>query len=155
MRQKTWIPGAARSPVLAALTLPGVERSVGHARAFVTDTLVPDILAADGELIDDVVLVVDELVGNSIRHTRTGDGGKVTVVLVACDGVLRPEVTDDGADTRPHVLEEFGGESGRGLRIVEALSDKWGYRDSGRRRTVWAEFKVGGNCEGGTDTRRP
>ena len=131
--------------MLAALTLPGVERSVGHARAFVTDTLVPDVLAAGDDLLDDVVLVVDELVGNSIRHTRTGDGGKVTVVLVAVDGVLRPEVTDDGADTRPHLIaEDPGGESGRGLRIVEALSDKWGYRDSGRRTTVWAEFCVSG-----------
>ncbi|MEU5879235.1 ATP-binding protein [Spirillospora sp. NPDC047279] len=139
MRDTTSLFGE-QSPVLAALTLPGVERSVGHARRFVEDTLVPDVCSPGDELLDDVKLVVDELVGNSIRHTRSGDGGKVTIVLLEQHGILRPEVTDDGADGSPHMVDDPDGEGGRGLRIVDALADRWGYRESGRRTTVWAEF---------------
>ncbi|MGI5169298.1 ATP-binding protein [Spirillospora sp. CA-253888] len=127
--------------LLAALTLPGTARSVPHARSFLRDTLVPAHLAPDDDLLDNMVLVVDEFAGNSIRHTASGQGGKFTVALWRGHGVLRAEVTDDGAGgARPILRPEPDGECGRGLHIVAALAVRWGHRAEGARTTVWAEF---------------
>ncbi|MGI5165755.1 ATP-binding protein [Spirillospora sp. CA-253888] len=123
--------------VLGAITLPGVRRSVGYARDFLRD-LVPQ----DDPVLDDLVLVGSETVANAITHTASGrTGGRVTVVLAARPGVYRLEVADDGAaGSRPHVKSENGSDSGRGMRIVEALALRWGWREDGHRTVVWAEF---------------
>jgi anti-sigma regulatory factor (Ser/Thr protein kinase) len=131
--------------VLGSLTLPGVRRSVGYARRFVRD-MVP----ADHPRLDDLVVVVSETVCNAIAHTDSGDGGVVTVSLLAGGDVHRLEVADDGGRGRPQVKAEAGGESGRGLRVVEALADGWGFRTDGARTVVWAEFeKSSGNPDMG------
>ncbi|WP_141583349.1 ATP-binding protein [Actinomadura sp. WMMA1423] len=123
--------------VVGAITLPGVRQSVGNARRFLRDVLP---LGHPG--LDDLMTVGSETVCNAILHTASGDGGWVTVSLLAGEGVHRLEVADDGADGgRPCVKAEGGAESGRGMRIVEALSDRWGYRTDGDRTIVWAEFR--------------
>lgn len=128
----------AKDPVvLGTITLPGVRRSVAHARKFVRDTV------PYGHLVtDDMVTVASETVCNAITHTASGrSGGRVTVVLAAGSGMYRLEVTDDGADgARPYVKAENGTESGRGMRIVDALAHRWGYQAVGDRTVVWAEF---------------
>ncbi|CND46846.1 Histidine kinase-%2C DNA gyrase B-%2C and HSP90-like ATPase [Mycobacterium tuberculosis] len=129
--------GRARERVvLGEVTLPGVRRSVGVARGFVRD------LAADLPAVDDLVTVVSETVANAVTHTASGlPGGSVTVVLTEGAGVYRLEVADDGAaGGRPHVKAEPGAETGRGMRIVEALAARWGFRADGPRTVVWAEF---------------
>ncbi|WP_396447988.1 ATP-binding protein [Actinomadura sp.] len=129
--------GEARGRVvLGEITLPGVRRSVGVARGFVRE------LAAGVPAVDDLVVVVSETVSNAVTHTASGlAGGRVTVVLTAGDGVYRLEVSDDGAaGGRPHVKAEAEAETGRGMRIVEALSARWGFRAEGERTVVWAEF---------------
>jgi anti-sigma regulatory factor (Ser/Thr protein kinase) len=126
--------------LLGVLTLPGVERSVRHARLFIRDTLVPEHVAPGDELLDDMALVVDEFAGNGIRHTASGRGGKIHVALWAGRGVLRAEVSDDGAGGARPALREADDESGRGLHIVDALASRWGHRPDGPRTTVWAEF---------------
>ncbi|MEV0402505.1 ATP-binding protein [Actinoallomurus sp. NPDC050550] len=125
--------------VLGEITLPGVRRSVAHARAFLRE-----LLPYDHPVLDDLVTVGSETVCNAVTHTASGQaGGRVTVVLLACGGVYRLEVTDDGAGgARPCLKTENGGESGRGMRIVEALARCWGYRVDGTRTVVWAEFSV-------------
>ncbi|WP_021594410.1 ATP-binding protein [Actinomadura welshii] len=51
------------------------------------------------------------------------------------------EVADDGAGGgRPQVKGETGAEGGRGLKIVEALAEAWGFRTDGDRTIVWARF---------------
>jgi anti-sigma regulatory factor (Ser/Thr protein kinase) len=129
--------------LLAVLTLPGVERSVRYARLFLRDTLVPDHLSPGDELLDDMALVVDEFACNGIRHTASGRGGKIHIALWAGRGVLRAEVSDDGADgARPALRNAADGEDGRGLHIVAALASQWGHRPDGPRTTVWADFQV-------------
>jgi len=125
-----------RVSVLGTITLPGTRRSVGHARSFLRD-LVPDGHPAR----DDLVTAGSETVCNAITHTDSGKGGWVTVTLLDVHGRYRLEVQDDGAaGARPHVVPECGGESGRGMRIVEAVSEEWGFRAAGDRTVVWAEF---------------
>jgi anti-sigma regulatory factor (Ser/Thr protein kinase) len=126
---------------LARLTLPGVDHSVRRARAFLRDTLVPGQLAPGDETFDDMVLVVDELAVNGIRHTASGRGGKITIALLAGEKTLRAEVGDDGADgASPALRLDPEAESGRGLHIVDALASRWGHRLDGQRTVVWAEF---------------
>lgn len=125
--------------VLGTLTLPGVPRSVGYARRFLRDLLPPG-----HPVLDDLMTVGSETVSNAIAHTASGEGGWVTVSLLGGAGFCTLEVGDDGAGGgRPHVEAESGDENGRGLRIVEALTESWGFgrtetapscgRDSARR----------------------
>ncbi|MEV3925731.1 ATP-binding protein [Actinomadura coerulea] len=132
--------------VLGAVTLPGVHRSVRNARRFLRD-----MLPAGHPGLDDLMTVGSEIVCNAITHTTSGDGGWVTVSLLAGAGIHRLEVADDGAaGGRPHVKGEDGTESGRGMRIVEALSDRWGFRTDGDRTVVWTEFRFE-NSSGNSD----
>jgi anti-sigma regulatory factor (Ser/Thr protein kinase) len=130
--------GSGGLVVVGALTLPGVRRSVGHARRFLRDMLPPDHPG-----VDDMVTVVSELVCNAVVHTASGDGGRVTVSLLAGPGVHRVEVADDGArGRRPRLKGETGAESGRGLRIVDALARSWGFRADGPGTVVWAVGRI-------------
>ncbi|TDB86680.1 ATP-binding protein [Actinomadura sp. KC216] len=133
--------------VVGSLTLPGVRRSVSHARTFLRD-----MMPQAHPLLDDLVTVGSETVSNAITHTDSGDGGRVTVSLLAGRGVYRLEVSDDGAGgRRPHLKAETLAEGGRGLRVVEALAESWGFRVDGPRTVVWAEFRWGENPSGNPD----
>lgn len=115
--------------VLGTLTLPGVPRSLGYARRFLRDLLPPG-----HPVLDDLMTVGSETVSNAIAHTASGEGGWVTVSLLGGAGFCTLEVGDDGAGGgRPHVEAESGDENGRGLRIVEALTESWGFRTDGDR----------------------
>lgn len=85
-----------------------------------------------GPRYDDVVLVVSELVTNSVRHSQSAG---IDVTIRSVDGRIRVEVTDDGPGFTP---DSPRGE-GLGLRLVEKLSDRWGLT-SADQFTVWAEL---------------
>jgi anti-sigma regulatory factor (Ser/Thr protein kinase) len=123
--------------LIGTITLPGTRRSVAYARSFLRDLLPP------GDPVQgDVVLVGSETVCNAVAHTASGlAGGKVTITLAAGCGMYRLEVADEGAaGARPCLRPESGAESGRGLRIVNELSLRWGFHEDGDRTIVWAEF---------------
>lgn len=82
---------------------------------------------------DDVVLVVSELVSNSVRHGASKD---IDVKVTTRDGRIRIEVADDGPGFS---MDDPRGE-GMGLAIVEKLADRWGMRDGKHRFIVWAEL---------------
>jgi serine/threonine-protein kinase RsbW len=96
-------------------------------RAFLRRCRVSQLVAAS------VVLAVSEMVTNAVVH---GDGEVVLRVKVAVD-VVRVSVTDH--NPAPAVLKEAGpdGESGRGIRLVDAVSDAW--ESSGEE--TWCEFR--------------
>ncbi|MEU0684134.1 MULTISPECIES: ATP-binding protein [Streptomyces] len=80
-----------------------------------------------------VVLAVSELVTNAVVHGR----GEVVLRITVTADVVRVSVTDHSP--RPAVLKEAGpdGESGRGIRLVDAISDAW---ESNGEET-WCEFR--------------
>jgi anti-sigma regulatory factor (Ser/Thr protein kinase) len=90
------------------------------------------------ELIDDTLLVITELVHNVIQHT--GDGGEVTISR-PCD-VVRVEVFDHSQDL-PQLLkpapERIGG---RGIMLVDAVSQEWGSRLTPTGKVVWAHLPI-------------
>lgn len=81
---------------------------------------------------EDVLLLVSELVSNSVRHSDTGDIG---VRVETEDGRIRVEVSDDGPGFAPGSPRG----DGLGLVIVDKLADVWGL-SRGERFTVWAEL---------------
>ncbi|MFF5259977.1 ATP-binding protein [Actinomadura viridis] len=125
--------------LIGVATFPGAGRSVAHARRFVREVLGPEPVA------DTVELCVSELVTNAVRHSASGDGGQVTVAVIADGDVIRGEVTDDGAaGSTPHVRDEPCAEGGRGMMIVDALSTRWGVTSAPPGATVWFECPTAG-----------
>lgn len=96
---------------------------------------------------DTLVTCASELCTNAISHTRSGIDGVFTIeVLRPAAGVARVAVTDAGGASIPVVWgvpSAAGsdlGESGRGLALVSALTNRWGHRElPGGGRVVWAE----------------
>ncbi|ATW48994.1 ATP-binding protein [Streptomyces peucetius] len=112
--------------------------------------LVRDVLGVwhlDG-LADRAALIVTELIANASRHTPCSE-----IRLT----VARPEATRlrvgvvDREPARLPILSQAADddESGRGLLLVDAVADRWGYdlHGTGRRpwgKEVWAELLTGG-----------
>lgn len=72
------------------VTLAGSAERTRVARAFVAAVLDRGFPCAD-----DAVLLVSEMSGNSVRHSRTGAPGKtITVAVKTGTGVVRVEVID-------------------------------------------------------------
>jgi anti-sigma regulatory factor (Ser/Thr protein kinase) len=94
-------------------------------------------------VVGDVLLVLDELAGNAVRHARTDFTASVTIA----DGLVRVEVFD--RDTCPPALLGFDEEStsGRGLHLVASIATGWGWHtaedDTGMPgKLVWAELST-------------
>ncbi len=93
----------------------------------------------DGDLATTVALLIAELTANAALHGRVrGRDARLDVRLDASE--LRIEVTDARGDRWPTPQHPGGGgESGRGLLLVEALADDWGVRPHHPGgKTVWA-----------------
>jgi anti-sigma regulatory factor (Ser/Thr protein kinase) len=89
----------------------------------------------DPVLVDRVVLVTSELVTNAILHARTDVGLDVSVE----ESSIVLEVTDSSpVPIPPPRVPDPEDTSGRGLFLVDVLSDAWGVRSAdGGGKTVW------------------
>lgn len=121
--------------VQCAMTdLPPVAAASGDARAFATRTLVEWGLP---ELAGSTALVVSELVTNSVVHAVT----VLDLTLSRVGSRLRVAVHDYGggwpASRRDDMPEQPL--NGRGLLLVQALTESWGvFSARSRGKTVWA-----------------
>jgi anti-sigma regulatory factor (Ser/Thr protein kinase) len=93
----------------------------------------------------DVMLVVSELVTNSLRHVPHTE--RIRVVARRVAGALEVEVCDPGPGFEPlppgvASLDRAGG-GGLGLVVVDALTDAWGVRIDDHA-CVWARFELAG-----------
>ncbi len=120
--------------------LAGQAERARVARAFVGGVVGP------GHPCGDVaVLLVSELFGNSVRHSRSGAPGEtVTVAVRAGEGVVRVEVTDRSGPGVPE-LRPAGrdADGGRGLRLIADLAERRGWRRRGGRTVTWFELSHG------------
>ncbi|MFE2104173.1 SpoIIE family protein phosphatase, partial [Streptomyces sp. NPDC059468] len=79
-------------------------------------------------------LVVSELVTNAIRY-----GEPPIKLRLIRDRALICEVSD-GSSTSPHLRRAHAyDEGGRGLLLVAQLTQRWGSRQTGSGKTIWAE----------------
>jgi len=103
-----------------------------------------------GDLADTIELVVSELVTSAIRASVDHDGrpryssdtGLACIYLrLSTDGVAAlVEVWDEDFQLPTPTQASPNDESGRGLMLVDALAERWGWDmpPSGRGKIVWA-----------------
>jgi two-component sensor histidine kinase len=107
--------------------------------------LVSDLIAAGiyDSAVCDVALVLSELSSNALRHGAPLSGAKLRLAWRIRAGCVQVSVSDGGGPTRPELGEPTqGATGGRGLRIVEKLSARWGASSGDEGTTVWAEVPV-------------
>jgi anti-sigma regulatory factor (Ser/Thr protein kinase) len=111
--------------------LEPVAPSVGIARSFVSKSLV-DIDQDDHDI---AVLLTSELVTNAVLHART----PVQVSVLPGDGAVLVCVGDRLAGSPALTPRPPSGErpGGRGLALVNDLSDSWGSTAYPEGKTVW------------------
>ncbi|EMD25919.1 ATP-binding protein [Amycolatopsis azurea] len=90
------------------------------------------------DTIADVVMVVDELSSNALRHARA----PYLVRLRRSGDSLRVEV-EDGASATPARPGPPTGTGGHGLTLVALSTTAWGQTARPDGKTVWAEFELG------------
>jgi hypothetical protein len=87
-----------------------------------------------------VLLVANELASNAIRHTASGHDSWFSVEVTRYQSAVQVAVADCGSSAEPHVIEDPGGEHGRGLLLVRDLSVRTGVVGDARGRLVWAQI---------------
>jgi hypothetical protein len=136
-------PGWALRPRIATRRLGADAGSVRAARDFVMETL---RRWGAAERSHDLAIVVSELVTNALRHAlpACGDAGPGRPIRL---GLLQAGpwvLCAVGDPSRAVPLPQTPGclaETGRGLQMICALSDRWGYTPpSDTGKIVWAMF---------------
>lgn len=118
----------------AQWTVDDGPASLARARHVVADRARAWSAGGPGWDVDDVVMVANELVTNALEHARSR-----AVLRLTLDGdVLEVAVRDSSPrppDLRPHDVRAA---RGRGLQVVQALSDGWGWAPHDDGKVVWA-----------------
>ncbi|MGW3250240.1 SpoIIE family protein phosphatase [Streptomyces fungicidicus] len=94
-----------------------------------------------GDRADEIELVADEMITNVLMHTE----GAAVVTLRALTGGeprVRVEVEDTSSALPRRREAGESGVSGRGLLLIETLTDVWGVEARGGGKCVWCEFVV-------------
>lgn len=113
-------------------TFPATSMGARAARGFVTQVIGQ---ANDG--FNEVALVVSELAANAVLHAATPftvavhqTGSGYTIEVEDRNPVL-PQVKDHGQ----------AAPTGRGLRIVDELTDSWGVTPTSQGKVVWVKLQ--------------
>jgi anti-sigma regulatory factor (Ser/Thr protein kinase) len=126
------------SPAVAACPLGAGAQSGRTARKFTRNTLKEWGLAS---LADDAEAIVGEFVANAVSHAaRSAESGQpLGLRLLRRTGEVMCAVLDP-SDLAPVLrMPDRNEEAGRGLQMVDALSDVWGWSPvTGRGKAVWA-----------------
>ncbi|MCL2728429.1 MAG: ATP-binding protein [Actinomycetia bacterium] len=88
---------------------------------------------------DTVELLVSELVGNAVRHTGARTFG---LRMQRRRGWIRIEVRDPSRALPCLLPVRDLDVSGRGLFLVDTLSDRWGVDLQPRGKTTWFELRI-------------
>ena len=90
-------------------------------------------------LVDDAVLLVSEIVSNSVRHASLDKTDAIQVRVRGSDSMLRVDVLDPGPGFDPDRVEPSGCEGGWGLRLLDRLATRWGVERNDMTK-VWFEL---------------
>jgi hypothetical protein len=114
----------------AEVRLPADLSAARHARSFLRNSL----CLHQTRVLDRALLLVSELAVNAVEH-----GAPPVTASLDCEGVEGVRLgVHDGSPARP-VLHEVGpeAESGRGVNLVQILSEDWGVDVDTSGKTVW------------------
>ncbi len=129
--------GMAVKPLREGWTVWRVPEAARHARRFTRRTL--RAWGISDAAMDAALLVVSELVTNALVHTD----GRVRLDLTLINHRLRVAVTDASPRTpvKPTSLS-WEATGGRGILLVEAVSDTWGTVPVSGGKQVWSELPL-------------
>jgi hypothetical protein len=121
------VPNPEISTLVVAPRIP----NIGVARRFVASAV------GDVPCRPELEVLTSEVVANAVTHAGT----EVTVEVQAGNGRARVEVHDGSAALPRLQAPGFNLRTGRGLAIVAALADDWGYWPiAGNGKVVWFEL---------------
>ena len=113
---------------------PESAQAARHALDRLADLLPP-------EKLENVRLVVNELVTNSILHAGLSPNDRISLTVMVSAGSVRGRVCDPGpgfeVPSEPSPRSDLRG--GWGLPIVETISDRWGVEQNSHA-CVWFEI---------------
>jgi anti-sigma regulatory factor (Ser/Thr protein kinase) len=129
------VPGGGAAVSLALRARPEAATEARHA---LVGFALPQITR------EDLALIVTELVTNSIRHAGLSPGDRIDVDASNGPDGVHLAVHDRGPGFR--ILTRMSsvkpGAGGRGLAIVDALSEAWGVDCGADGCTVWCQIAV-------------
>jgi anti-sigma regulatory factor (Ser/Thr protein kinase) len=96
------------------------------------------VLPLEPDCEEVVLLMLSELVANSVRHSGRASEGDVDIIVRNADHTVRIEVRDPGPGSG---VEPTPSPDHSGLRIVESLADRWGVTYD--PTNVWFEVATG------------
>lgn len=112
---------------------PAAAATVPEARRLVRDHLLE---RGELELMDNAALLTSELVANVVLHV----GGTVDVSVTVRPGAVLIDITDESSALPQVRTFSAGALTGRGLRLVQALSADCGVRHNRAGKTVWVHL---------------
>jgi anti-sigma regulatory factor (Ser/Thr protein kinase) len=102
------------------------------------------VLGVGHPCVDVAVLLVSELVTNSVLHGGSAmAGGQVTVTVSAGGRGVRVAVAERAGPGVPVLVPDAEAETvgGRGMWLVDALAARWGYERCGGQAVTWFELR--------------
>ncbi len=90
-------------------------------------------------------LLAAELVSNVVRHSGLSAGETFELVVAYDDQTVRFEVSDPGSGFNPLLFlrtHSVNGSKHRGIALVDALSDRWGFLNDDNACRVWFEIDL-------------
>ena len=154
LASETWSAGVGQSrirpralPKVATRTPALTPQSVTTARAFTLKTM---LRWGAADRSHDVAGVVSELLTNAFRHAVQQpidmpwpeEPGRVRLGLLSVGYVVLCAVADPSSQAPVLRQPDWLDESGRGLHLVDSLSDDWGFCAVAHHpgKVVWATF---------------
>lgn len=125
-------------PTVDEVRLPSRPESARIARRL-TESVVLRRWGLSAQLAEYTVLLVSELVGNAVRHTGARTFG---LRILRRRGWVRVEVRDPSRGLPCLMPVDELDTSGRGLMLVQKLSQRWGVDLQPRGKTTWFEMRV-------------
>lgn len=93
----------------------------------------------DDRLVDEAVLLVSEVVSNSVRHAELAERDSIEVRVRGSRSMLHVDVIDQGPGFDPDRLPRPDGDGGWGLSLLDRISARWGVEHDAVTR-VWFEL---------------
>ncbi|GII83874.1 ATP-binding protein [Sphaerisporangium siamense] len=141
--------GTPDGPQTVCWDIPMDPAILADVRGRLRRTLTEWHLGGSRDLADDIVLAASEVLSNAVLYGLP----PIKLTVRVSDDMLCAEVTDHGRgrpERKTPMIDHAGvpdgdddTEHGRGLAIVEALSDEWGVQPAGdgAAKTVWFRKK--------------
>ncbi|MFG2192744.1 ATP-binding protein [Streptomyces sp. NPDC048639] len=126
------------NPAVEEVRLPSRPESAATARRL-AQTVVLRQWGLSVQMAEHAILLVSELVGNAVRHTGARTFG---LRMLRRRGWIRIEVRDPSRGLPCLMPVHELDTSGRGLFLVDKLSDRWGVDLLPRGKTTWFEMRV-------------